>query len=102
MFPGDTIEEVFHKQGHIAAIEKLLIINDAYGKPGCQMTYRDKFDWYIRLNNYNKALDCLEKVFEVTRGIPYIATHDFRYEELKVYPRYIEMLKKMNLPLPEE
>ncbi len=50
----------------------------------------------------DKAMEWLEKGFEVRDPVmPYIATHGFLFEPLFDNPRFIEILQKMNLPLPE-
>ena len=44
-------------------------------------------------------MDLLEKRYEIHHpSMPYIST---RWDQLKENPRYIALLKKMNLPLPE-
>ena len=98
-----SIEKVLHEDGFVAAIEELLKANEEFGKEGCQMHYMDKFDWYMELKEYEKALDNLEKLYEISfSNMPYMGTNRFYYEQLKTYPRYIALLEKMNLPLPEE
>ena len=45
-------------------------------------------------------MDCLEKNYEMRdMSITYIATNKRIYDQLKDNPRYIELLRKMNLPL---
>ena len=58
---------------------------------------------YLALNKCDKAMDWLEKGYEIHHpGMPYISTRNYDRDQLKENPRYIELLKKMNLPLPEE
>jgi len=46
-------------------------------------------------------LDFFEKAYERhDGGLAYLSTYYLRYPELKDNPRYIELLKKMSLPLP--
>ncbi len=46
-------------------------------------------------------MDWLEKEFELHfPSMPYISTWNYDLDQLKENPRYIELLKKMNLPLP--
>ena len=53
------------------------------------------------MKKYDKAMDCLEKAYEKRdMDMTYIATDETIYDHLKDNPRYIELLKKMNLPLP--
>lgn len=48
-------------------------------------------------------MDELEKEYEIHfPGIPYISTRVYDLDQLKENPRYIELLKKLNLPLPED
>jgi hypothetical protein len=55
---------------------------------------------YMELNQYEQALDWLEKGYEIHHpSMPYIGG---RWNKLQDYPRYVELLKKMNLPIPEE
>jgi hypothetical protein len=58
---------------------------------------------YLELINFDKAMNWLEKAYEIhSPGMPYISGLASQYEQLKENPRYIELLKKMNLPLPED
>jgi len=57
----------------------------------------------MKMNKYEKAIDCMEEIYEMDpRRITYVATNRFGYEQLKSYPRYVEILRKLNLPLPEK
>ena len=100
---SEGVEKTLHEQGFVTTIEELLRLNEMFGKPGCQMGDDAKMYWYLQVNDYEKALDYLEKLFEASfTNIPYLLTNFNKYEQLKVYPRYIEILKNMNLPLPED
>ncbi len=94
------IEKVYYEDGHVAAIEKLLKLNEEYGDEFCKIGEGISVRKYLQVKNYEKAIDNLEKWYESRQmNITYIATNLNQYEQLKDYPRYIELLKKMNLPL---
>ena len=95
-----TVIKVFHEKGHIAAIEEMFKMNEKYGND-CWMSGGIKAARYLKLREYDKAMDCLEKDYEMgDMSIAYIATDENLYDQLKDNPRFIELLKKMNLPLP--
>jgi TolB-like protein/Tfp pilus assembly protein PilF len=95
-----TVIKVFHEKGHIAAIEEMFKMNEKYGND-CWMSGGIKAARYLKLREYDKAMDCLEKDYEMgDMSIAYIATVENLYDQLKDNPRFIELLKKMNLPLP--
>jgi hypothetical protein len=55
------------------------------------------------VKKYDKAMDWLEMGYEIHHpGMPYISTNLSPIHQLKNNPRYIELLNKMNLPLPED
>ncbi len=91
----ETVINVFLEQGHVAGLNEMLKMNEKYGNKECLMSEGVIAERYIYLNDYEKAIDHLEKGYEM-RAIPYVATNKF-YEILKDNPRYIELLKKMNL-----
>ena len=91
----ETVINVFLEQGHVAGLNEMLKMNEKYGNEECLMSEGVIAERYIYLNDYEKAIDHLEKGYEM-RAIPYVATNKF-YEILKDNPRYIELLKKMNL-----
>jgi len=75
-------------------------MNEKYGND-CWMSGGIKAERYLKLREYDKAMDCLEKDYEMgDMSIAYIATVENLYDQLKDNPRFIELLKKMNLPLP--
>jgi hypothetical protein len=85
----------------VAAIEKLFELNEKYGTPDCNMHIEWELIWSRRVNDFDRLLDCLEELYENSWGsMPYIGTNLFKHDQLKNYPRYIELLKKMNLPSP--
>ena len=58
---------------------------------------------YIYMNLPDKALDWLEKGYEIhDPTMPYIATHCFNLDPLFSNPRFLAIVKKMNLPLPKK
>ena len=76
-------------------------MNEVYGNH-CYMIGSEKVDRYIKLENIDKALECLEKGYEIREGqMPYISPKYPYYEQFKDNPRFVDILKKMNLPLPK-
>ena len=95
-----AVVNAFNEKGHLAAIEKMFELNEKYAPDDCFMDNGIKASRYLHLGNYEKVLDIYEEIFEAQGGVPNMATNVSGYDKLKNYPRYIEFLKKMNLPLP--
>ncbi len=95
----EAVLKTFGERGHIAAIEEMFRMNEKYGND-CYMSADVKAERYIKLGNIDKAMESLEKGYEI-RGnfIPYISTKYPYYNQFKDNPRYVEILRKMNLPL---
>ena len=94
----ETVLKTFHEQGHIAAIEEMFRMNDRYGA-GCFMSGAVKAERYVKLGNIDKAMESLEKNYKEREStMPYISSRYPNYESFKDNPRYIDILKKMNLP----
>jgi tetratricopeptide (TPR) repeat protein len=95
-----AVLRAFHEKGHIAAQEEMFKMNEKYGDD-CYMSGMIKAMRYINLNNYDKAMDCLEEGYELRDNymITIRCSIGLR-DKLKDNPRYIELLKKMNLPPP--
>ena len=97
-----AVLNVFQEKGHIAAIEEMFKMNEKYGNEGCLMSDGIKMERNLKLKNYDIVIDYLEKMYEnPSINSAYIATNSFGYEELKDNPRYIDLLKKMNLTSKE-
>ena len=95
-----AVLKAFNEKGHIAAIEEMFRMNEKYGN-GCWMSGAIKAERYLVLNNVDKAVDCLEEDYETRdMSIVYHVTNPSIFIPLKDNPRYIALLKKMNLPLP--
>jgi tetratricopeptide (TPR) repeat protein len=94
------IEKVLYEKGHTAAIKTLIEVDEQYGGRGCQMGDVEKMRRYFQVGDYEKVIDQLEKLYNRSWGsIPYIATNYYGYNEMKDNPRFVELLKKMNLPV---
>lgn len=95
------IERIFNEEGFIKAYEKIMILleKSAENNP---ISPVDMATRYIMANQPDKAMDWLEKGFELhDPGVTYIATKIFDFEPLFNNPKFIEIVKKMNLPLPK-
>ena len=94
-----SIDSVFQEQGYSAAVEMTIKIEEE----AANERYIDNFIQgfrYLEINQYDKAMDYYEKGYEFhDSNMPYIATKMYGSDELKENPRYIELMKKMNLPI---
>jgi len=94
-------EKFFHDHGWLAVLEEALKFNEEVQiKNGhvdsCSQPYKN-----FVVGNYDKVMDCYEKRYEEHEpNLPYISARS-TYNKMKDNPRYIELLKKMNLPLDE-
>ena len=94
----------FQDRGYMGAIEEMFRMNEKYGNEGCFMSNGIKTERYLMLRNYDIVMDHLEMRYENNNhdpGLPYISTRS-TYDKLKGNPRYLALLKKMNLPVSEE
>ena len=103
-----TIEKVFHEKGYLAAIEEEIKQIEEAAEQNEEAAEKMHIPIgglarrYLTVKNYDKALDWLEVGVENHRpGMFYISTSTY-WDHLKDNPRYIELLKKMNLPLPKD
>ncbi len=94
------VEGIYGESGFVAAYEEIMrqlevLSQKEYIAPTV-MACR-----YMMVDGPNKALEWLEKGFEVRDpNMPYIATHGYLFEPLFDNPRFIDILEKMNLPPP--
>ena len=103
MMGGDVelLEEVFYEHGWIAFSQELTKLHEEAVAKGIQVSSGFFFDMYLYLGKYNKAMDYLEIIYEDNNhnpNLPYYSTKS-TYDKMKGNPRYIELLKKMNLPI---
>ena len=95
------IERIFNEQGFIKAYEKILKHLEKFAENNPISPFELAFR-YIMANQPDKAMDWLEKGFELHDPVmTYIATKMFNLDPLFNNPRFIEIVKKMNLPLPK-
>ena len=95
---SDLIDSVFHEVGWLAVIEEeIKIIEEHVVKSGFDLSMQ--FLRYLDVGKPELALDCAEKMYELgDPNLPYIFANP-TYNVLKDDPRYIALLKKMNLPM---
>ncbi|MCJ7695120.1 MAG: hypothetical protein MUO40_06790 [Anaerolineaceae bacterium] len=94
------IERIFNEQGFVAAYEEIALQLEVFAEnnPIGSITLAIT---YIYANKPEKAVDWLEKGFEQRDPtMPYIATGVYNLYPLFSNPRFIDIVKKMNLPLP--
>jgi len=99
-----SVVNTFHEKGHIAAIEEMFKMNDKYGNGIGNANFASsvKAQRYMYLNKPEKALEYLEKTCEEDRLSATYAGAELFFSKLKDNPRYIELLRKMKLPLPDK
>ncbi len=98
----NDIEKIFNEQGFNMALEEVvrqmeLLAQNNYVPP-VDMAIR-----YYLLNQHEKAMNWLEKGFELhDPNMPYIAVGYANLNELYENSRFLAILEKMNLPLKDE
>ena len=96
------IERIFDEQGYFAAYEEILRQYEELADQGF-MGPIDMAVFYIRGNQQDKAMDCLEKGYENRDpNMSYLATKSYTLDSLYNNPRFIALLEKLNLPLPDK
>ncbi len=95
------IEKIFHQQGFAAAFKEIMPRMESFASSN-PVGVMDMAMRYIYTNFSDKAMDWLEKGYEIhDPTMPYIATHCFNLDPLFTNPRFLAIVKKMNLPLPK-
>jgi len=102
----EILRKVYYDSGHIATIKGLLRSHKDYETDSCFLHPGDFVHWYLLLEDYEKAkvymekeLDVMEKLAEQSYfEIAYLGKNS-TYKIYKDNPRYIALLKKMNLPV---
>ena len=94
------IERIYDEQGFFAAYEAItqqmeIMAQDEYINP---MDLAIRYYW---LNKYEKTMDWIEKGFDLhDQNMPYLTTGIYTLYSLYDNPRFIDIVEKMNLPLP--
>jgi tetratricopeptide (TPR) repeat protein len=93
------IEKIFYAQGFVAAYEDIMKQMEEFASnnpiPAIDMALR-----YIMVNQPDKAMDWLEKGFEIHDPKMRWITQIYNLDTLFTNPRFIDIVEKMNLPLP--
>jgi TolB-like protein len=95
------IVKIFHNQGFTAAYKEITHQLESFASSN-PVSPMDMAPRYIYANLPDKALDWLEKGCEIhDPSMPYIATRCYNLDPLFTNPRFLAIVKKMNLPLPK-
>ena len=99
----EHIENVFREKGWLAFQEELIRIHEELYVEDGQLLYPEGLATkYFNIGKYDKILDIYEKMYENHNpNLPYISTRK-SFNKLKNNTRYIELLRKMKLPMPED
>jgi tetratricopeptide (TPR) repeat protein len=97
----EEIEMIYEEQGFVRAYEQIMKYLERFAENN-PITFMDMAVRYIMADQPDKAMDWVEKGYELhDPQTTYIATHAYNLEPLFTSPRFIEIVEKMNLSLPE-
>jgi tetratricopeptide (TPR) repeat protein len=95
------LDTVFQEGGYAAVIEDRIRVNEEVYSKGGSISLTGQANRYLIIGNYDKAMDYYEKAYDKRFGLlSYVSLAVNDYPELKYNPRYLALLKKMNLPFP--
>lgn len=97
----ELLEEVFYEHGFIAYNQELARIYEEAMANEIHVNPWFVYFKYFNLGKYDKAMDYLEIIYEDNNrdpNLPYLSAKS-TYDKMKGNPRYIELLRKMNLPI---
>ena len=94
-----AIDKTYNDQGYFPALRVMINSLEESAEAGFYLPF-DLAGYYMRVKEYDKALEWLERSYEIhDPNMPYITTGIANFNPLKDNPRFIELLKKMKLPL---
>lgn len=95
-----SIEKVFKEKGFPAAVEAIIEVNEEVFRNGGRISFRRQGLRYLMVGNEEKAMDYFEKAYDLKDGLlAYASLNPYEYPELRDNPRFIALMKKMNLPV---
>jgi TolB-like protein len=96
----EEIKRIFHDQGFAAAFKEITQQMEVFASNN-PVSPIDMATKYIYADQPDKAMDWLERGYELRDpNMPYIATHCYNLDPLFSNPRFIEIVRKMNLLSP--
>jgi class 3 adenylate cyclase/TolB-like protein len=91
------MDSIFEVKGWTGVIEEEIKLSEKNQIGGQDFVFQ--FLRYLEMGNAERAIDYMEKLYELRNpNVPYISAIN-HYNQLKDYPRYIALLDKMNLPV---
>jgi TolB-like protein len=95
------IERIYSESGIVSAYEEIMKHLEKYAENN-YICFMDMSTRYIIANQPDKAMDWIEKGFELhDPQMTYITTTGRYFDQLFGNPRFIAICEKMNLPLPK-
>jgi serine/threonine-protein kinase len=92
------ILDVFEVKGYTAAIDTMLTYLEEYASAN-HISYLMMLDYYIRVGNIEKAIECYKKGYEMhDPAMPYYTLPFNGFDQIKNDPSIISIIEKMNLP----
>jgi tetratricopeptide (TPR) repeat protein len=92
-------EKIFKERGWFAVQEEAIKLYEESGSKDDLREEMEQANRYITVKKYNKAMDYFEKAYEMHSPNLLSISKNTTFNKMKDYPRYIELLKKMNLPV---
>ncbi len=93
-------QKTFEEKGYKAAIKYIAEVYEERFRTGYVMPTDMAWIYRPELNEPEKAVEWLEIGFEMNDpGMPYISTGVYFFDFVRDDPKFIELLRKMNLPL---
>jgi pentatricopeptide repeat protein len=92
------ILDVFRDKGYTAAIDTMLTYLEEYASTN-HISYLMMLDYYIRVGNIEKAIECYKKGYEMhDPAMPYYTLPFNGFDQIKNDPSIISIVEKMKLP----
>ena len=96
---AERYEDTYRDKGWRALMEEAIRINEEIYAPNGRLNNWRLGNLHFDLQQYEQAVSCYEKVFELHNpNLPYISS-PYYYDQLKRVPAYLDLLKKMKLPM---
>ena len=97
----EAIEDGFEEAGYKGAARAVAdLMAERYERPGENVNPQNIGTWYQRAGDYDLTIDWFEKAYEEHEpNLPFISSP--YADPLRSYPRFQDLLRKMNLPVDE-